>query len=111
MAAEPQQIRDDHLRAAAGAGAFDSGADGAQAIFKVGAVDGVAFDAVADGAIDERSACELTGFGRGISVLVVRDDEDQREFFDGSLIDRFVAGTGAGAAFTNGGCADSAGFS
>ena len=101
MAAEAEQVCHDQLRAAAGAGTFDSAADRAQAIFEVGAVHNVALDAVTDGAIDEGCARELPGFGRGVGVLIVGDDQDQRKFFYSGLIDSLVTGAGAGAAFAN----------
>src|SRR4051812_29385124 len=111
MSAEAQQLRDHKLRAMAGAGAFDGAAHNAQALFEIRAVQTVAFHTVAGRALHKRTARELARFGSGVSVLIIRDDEDKRQFFHGGLIERLVPGAGGSAAFANGSGAYGAGFS
>src|SRR6185312_13466655 len=101
VAAEAEQIGDNHLRPATGTGGVRGTAQGFQAGLKVGAVDGLAFHSVACGAIRQIAASELTLVGGGVGVLIVGDDENQRQFFDRCLVQRFVNGAGGGGTIAN----------
>ncbi len=81
VTAEAEERADDHLRPVTGAGALDGGLENFEAGGEVGAVDGVAFHAIAAGAVDQIRAGELAAGGGGVGKLIVRDGDDQREVF------------------------------
>lgn len=65
--------------------------------------------AVAAAAVEEAGAGELPDVRRGVGELVVGDDEDEREVFDGGEVGRFVQGSGGGGAVSHAGDADGSG--
>ena len=68
-----------------------------------------AVDAVADGLVRQIFAGKLAVGGRGIGVLIVGDDEDERQFFNGGLVQSFVKRAGGSRAVAEAGRADGAG--
>ena len=109
VAAEAEQIGHDELRAVAGAGTSDRVANDIKTRGQIIANHGMRFDAVAHGFIRKVGADKLAVIRRGIGVLVVGDDEDEREFFHGRLIKRFVKRSGGSRAFAETCRADKAG--
>ena len=69
------------------------------------------FDAVTDGFVREIGAGKLIGGRRGIGELIVGDDEDERQFFDSGLVERFVKSAGGSCAFAEARDTDDAGNS
>ena len=109
VTAQPQQFCHDELRAVAGARLGDRAADNVQARGQISGVHGMGSNAVAYPLVREACAGELPFGGRGISVLIVGHDDDERQFFDGGLVEGFVKGAGGGGPIAQARCADGAG--
>ena len=90
MAAEAEKAGHDELGSASGAGVADGGTGHFEAGLEAGAIDGMASDAVAGGAVSEGGTGKLAGVGSGVGVLVVGDDEDERQTLDSGLVKSFV---------------------
>ena len=101
VAAEAEQIGHDELRAVAGTGAGDRVADDIETRGQIIANHGMRLDAVAHGFIREVGTDKLAVIRRGISVLVVGNDQNERKFFHGRLIKRFVKRASGGRTFAN----------
>ena len=69
---------------------------------QIGAVDRAAFVTVAFRAIDEIRAGELAIVRRGVSVMIVRRDDDQRHMLDRGDIHPFVRRASLHPAFADG---------
>ena len=98
---ETQSRGDDELRWTAGPRALDRGADDFEALRQVGAVDRAAFVAVAFRTIDQIRTGKLAIVRRGVGVMIVRRDDDQRHLLDRGDVHPFVRRTGLHAAFAN----------
>ena len=99
---ETQSRCDDELRWTTGARALDGGADDFEALRQVGAVDRAAFVAVALRAIDQIRTGELAVVRRGVGVMIVCRDDDQRHMLDRGDVHPFVRRAGLHAAFADG---------
>ena len=98
VAAKTQQAADDHLRAAAFARPADRRGQDAQAILKIGAIDGMGGDAVTAGLVGQIMAGKLAVVRRGVGVLIVGDDQNQRQTFHRRLVQGFMkCARGSGA--------------
>ena len=111
VAAQAQQLGDDHLRSPARSGLADRVAYHFEAGRQVGAFRGVSADPVPGGLVQERAAGKLPIGRSGIGVVVIGHDQHQRQFLDGGLVDGFVKGAGGRGAVANAGRADRAGDS
>jgi hypothetical protein len=100
MAAKAQESGDDHLRTCTGAGALHGITEDSKAGYQIGAIDRMARHAIAGGAIDQIAAGELALIGSGIGILIIGDDQDERETFDSGLVDRFMKSAGRCGAVT-----------
>ncbi len=94
MAAQAQQVGDDHLRSAARSRLADCVAHHFEAGGQVGAIRSVPANPVTGGLVQERAAGKLSLGGSGIGVVVIGHDQHQRQFLDGGLVDGFVEGAG-----------------
>ena len=103
VAAKAEQRGDDQLRAAAGAGAGHGLADNFQARGQIRAVHRLRFDAVTNGLVGEVAAGKLARGRRGIGVLIVGHDQNQRQFFHGGLVERLVKRAGGSGAVADAG--------
>ena len=67
------------------------------------------FDAVADGLVGKIFAGELARSRRRVGVLIVGDNQNERQFFDGGLVERLVKRAGGSRAVADARRADGAG--
>jgi hypothetical protein len=81
------------------AGVFQRGAGGVVNLQHIVAVDAVAGDAVAFGAVSDRLGGHLQLHRRRVGVLVVLHDHDQRQFMHGGEVQPFVERSCGGCAF------------
>jgi hypothetical protein len=109
VAAEAEQGGDDELRTVAGPGAIHRVADHFEAGGQIRAVHRIRFNAVARAPVGQVGAGELAAVRGGVGVLVVGHDEDEREFFDGGLVQRLVKRAGGGRPVAEARGADAAG--
>src|SRR5260221_509832 len=78
-------------------------------IFQMRAVNGMGFNAVANGFACQIIAGELKRSRRRVGVLIIRDNQDEWQFFDGGLIEPFVKRAGGSRAVADARRADRAG--
>ena len=108
MAAKAQQPGDDHLRTAARPRLADGLAHHLEAGGQVGAIHGMPFDPVAGRLVHERATGELPLGRSGVGVMVVGDNQHQRQFLHRGLVHGFMKGAGGSCAVADAGGADRA---
>lgn len=109
VAAQAKQFGDDELRAFSVTRLRDRVAKNLQARGQVRRVNGIYVDTVTNRFVGQISAGKLARCRRRISVLIIRHDEHERQFFNGRLIQSFVKCAGGSRAITQTSRADRAG--
>ncbi len=91
---QPQEIANHELGAAPIACGLHSRFHHIEAGAEIKPVDAVSGDPVTNRLVEQILAGELARVRRGVGVLVVRHDNDERKFFDGGGVQSFVEGPG-----------------
>ena len=86
VSAEAKQICNDELRTFSGASSRGRFTEYLQAVAEFRGIDTVSLHAVADRPVHEIITGELPRRRRRIRILVIRHNEDQRQFFDRCLV-------------------------
>ncbi len=102
VAGQSKAVSDDQLRAISRSGSFRRAPKHLQAVPEIGSIQGMAFDAVPDGPIDQIFAGELSTVWRRIGVLIVHHHDNQRQFFDRRQVDSLMESAGGGPAVADG---------
>src|SRR5207249_12118383 len=99
MATQAEQTRDDKLWASPAPGALNGFSNCFQASTQISAIETVPGHAVAHSLIDQRPTGKLASARCRVGVLIVRNHKNERQFLDGSLVERFVERARRGASF------------
>ena len=109
VTAKPEQGGDDHLRAATGAGARHGVTHNLQTRGQIRAIHGMGFHAITSGFVRQIAAGKFAVIWRRVGVMVVGNNEHERQFFNGGLIERLMKRAGGRAAIADAGRANRAG--
>src|SRR6266516_4253454 len=101
MTGQAQDGSDDQLRRATCSRALHRATDYIQTICKIGSIDRVTFESVTRRAINQIMTSYLAVVWRGISIMIVRRDDNERHLFDSGYVHSFVERAGLHTAFAD----------